>query len=223
MTHILVVEDADRIASFLVKGLEAAGYSASRAACGAEAVALVAAGGIDLMVLDLGLPDIDGMLVLRQVRRAGHRLPVIILTARASVMDAVSGLEGGADDYMAKPLRFAELLTRIKLRLRTAAQEDGEPETIQCGGVRLELATRRVFQDGREVSLSAREFALAQTLVRHPGRVYTRAQLLSLIWGYDHDPGSNVVDVYVGYLRKKLGSETVETVRGSGFRWRPTR
>jgi DNA-binding response OmpR family regulator len=199
---------------------------------GAEAVALVAAGGIDLAILDLGLPDMDGMTVLQRLRRAGRRLPVIILTARTSVTDAVSGLDGGADDYMAKPVRFAELLARVRLRLRAANGTDGadggygagsgagRPETLEAGGVRLEPSTRRAFAEEREVTLSAREFALAEALMRHPGRVYTREQLLSLVWGYDHDPGSNVVDVYVGYLRKKLGVGAVETVRGMGFRWR---
>ncbi|MDR1188381.1 MAG: response regulator transcription factor [Bifidobacteriaceae bacterium] len=223
MTHILVVEDEDRIASFLVKGLEAAGYTVTRAVAGAEAVALAVAGGIDLMILDLGLPDMDGMAALQRLRRAGHTLPVIILTARSSVMDTVRGLEGGADDYLAKPVRFAELLARVKLRLRTPTADPDRSETLEAGPVRLELATRRAFLDSREVVLSAREFALAETLARHPGRVYTREQLLSLVWGYDHDPGSNVVDVYVGYLRKKLGFDSVETVRGMGYRWCPPR
>jgi DNA-binding response OmpR family regulator len=217
MTHILLVEDEDRIASFLVKGLTAAGYAVSRAVAGAEAVAVVAGGGVDLMILDLGLPDMDGMEVLRQLRRTGWRAPVIILTARSSVTDAVSGLEGGADDYMAKPVRFAELLARVKLRLRVVVTD--RPEVLEVGPVRLDVSARRVFVDGNEVELSAREFALAETLARAPGRVHTREQLLSAVWGYDHDPGSNVVDVYVGYLRKKLGAQSIETVRGMGYRW----
>jgi DNA-binding response OmpR family regulator len=215
----LVVEDEERIASFLVKGLEAAGYAVSWAAAGAEAIAVVTAGGVDLMVLDLGLADIDGLTVLKRLRARGHHLPVVILTARSSVTDTVAGLEGGADDYMAKPVRFAELLARVKLRLRAPPAEPTE-ETIEVGPVRLELASRRAFAHGREVSLSAREFALAEVLSSNPGRVYSRGQLLSLVWGYDHDPGSNVVDVYVGYLRRKLGSDAIETARGMGFRWR---
>jgi DNA-binding response OmpR family regulator len=146
---------------------------------------------------------------------------VIILTARSSALDTVAGLEGGADDYMAKPVRFAELLARIKLRLRTrAAVADGAPHVLEVGPVRLGLNTRKVSVDGKDVTLSAREFALAETMMRQPGRVFSREQLLSLVWGYDHDPGSNVVDVYVGYLRRKLGMEQIETVRGMGFRWR---
>jgi DNA-binding response OmpR family regulator len=223
MTHILLIEDEDRIASFLVKGLKAAGYTVSRAVGGAEGLALAAAGGIDLAILDLGLPDMDGLTALRRLREAGHRLPVIILTARSSVIDTVEGLEGGADDYMAKPVRFAELLARVKLRLRAPGRAEGAGEQLAAGDVRLDLAERRAFKAEREVALSAREFALAEAMLRHPGRVYSREQLLSLVWGYDHDPGSNVVDVYVGYLRKKLGSSVVETVRGVGFRWRAGR
>ncbi|MDR3360908.1 MAG: response regulator transcription factor [Bifidobacteriaceae bacterium] len=220
MTHILLIEDEDRIASFLVKGLKAAGYTVTRAVAGAEGLALVAAGGIDLAILDLGLPDMDGLEVLRRLRQSREPLPVIILTARSSVIDTVEGLEGGADDYMAKPVRFAELLARIKLRLRAPAGADGAGQVLSAGDTRLDLAQRRAFRGESEVALSAREFALAVALLRHPGRVYSREQLLSLVWGYDHDPGSNVVDVYVGYLRKKLGSSAIETVRGVGFRWR---
>jgi DNA-binding response OmpR family regulator len=219
VTHILVVEDEDRIASFLVKGLTAAGYAVTRAVAGAEALAFLAAGDVDLMILDLGLTDMDGMAVLRRLRESGSALPVIILTARSSVSDTVAGLEGGADDYMSKPVRFAELLARVKLRLRAPTAADAAGEVLTSGDVRLDLAGRRAYQAGTEVILSAREFALVEALLRHPGRLYSREQLLSLVWGYDHDPGSNVVDVYVGYLRKKLGADRIETVRGMGFRW----
>ncbi|MDR0595037.1 MAG: response regulator transcription factor [Bifidobacteriaceae bacterium] len=224
MTRILVVEDEDRIASFLLKGLTGAGYVTAWAASGAEALALAGIDPPDLIVLDLGLADLDGMEVLRRLRAQGQTVPVIILTARTSVTDTVAALEGGADDYMTKPFRFAELLARVKLRLRTANADraaDAAGAVLSVGPVRLEAATRRAFVEGREVALSAREFALAQTLMGRPGQVFSRGQLLSLVWGYDHDLGSNVVDVYVSYLRKKLGADQIETVRGFGLRWRP--
>jgi DNA-binding response OmpR family regulator len=222
MTQILIVEDEDRIASFLTKGLKGAGYAVNWAVSGAEALALARTDAPDLIILDLGLADLDGMAVLRRLRDQGSAVPVIILTARSSVTDTVAGLEGGADDYMTKPFRFAELLARVKLRLRSAPVGGPDPDAnvLDAGPVRLELAARRAFVDGREVALSAREFALAQTLMHRPGHVYSREQLLSLVWGYDHDLGSNVVDVYLSYLRKKLGAEHLETVRGLGFRWR---
>jgi DNA-binding response OmpR family regulator len=170
----------------------------------------------DLMILDLGLPAMDGNEVLAEIRARGERLPVIILTARSGVADTVAGLEGGADDYMTKPFSFEELLARVKVRLR----DPGSPESdeLTAAGVVLELKTRKVRVGRREVELSAREFILAETFFRHPGQVLSREQLLSNVWGYDFDPGSNVVDVYVGYLRRKLGKELIETVRGMGYR-----
>ena len=143
-------------------------------------------------------------------------MPVIILTARSGVGDTVAGLEGGADDYVTKPFRFEELLARVKARLRDPGS--AEPTQLSAGRVVLDLMTRKARVDGNEVELSAREFILAETLFRHPGQVLSRQQLLSNVWGYDFDPGSNVVDVYVGYLRKKLGADLIETVRGMGYR-----
>lgn len=148
-------------------------------------------------------------------------MPVIVLTARDSVTDTVTALEGGADDYMPKPFRFAELSARVKLRLRRLAPADGGAEALDhlaTGSVRLDLRTRRATVAGREVELSAREFALAEIFLRHPGQVLSREQLLDHVWGLDFDPGSNVVDVYVGYLRRKLGADTIATVRGMGYR-----
>jgi len=144
-------------------------------------------------------------------------VPVIILTARSSVDDTVAGLEGGADDYMAKPFRFEELLARVRLRLRS---EPGTVETtvLTCGDLSLDLRSRRVTAGDTEVDLSAREFALLETFMTHPGQVLSREQLLSRVWGYDFDPGSNVVDVYVRYLRRKIGAAHLETVRGMGYR-----
>ncbi|MBL8931684.1 MAG: response regulator transcription factor [Kineosporiaceae bacterium] len=173
----------------------------------------------DLLVLDIGLPLLDGFAVLNKLRRAGSALPVIILTARTGVHDTVAGLESGADDYMPKPFRFEELLARIRLRLRSEARAP-EPAVVRYGDLVLDPATRRVVAGGRQVDLSAREYSLLETLIRHPGQVLSREQLLSRVWGYDFDPGSNVVDVYIRYLRRKVGAERIETVRGAGYRLR---
>lgn len=217
MSQILVAEDETRIASFVTKGLRAAGYACTAVTTGREAYDLAQSGDFALLVLDLGLPDQDGFTVLRRLREARNALPVIILTARSSVTDTVAGLEGGADDYMAKPFRFEELLARIRLRLR-AEPAGGAPTVLAHGDLRLDLRTRRAAAGDREVDLSAREFALAEAFLRHPGQVLSREQLLSRVWGYDFDPGSNVVDVYVRYLRTKLGAERFVTVRGMGYR-----
>ena len=176
----------------------------------------------DLLILDLGLPGMDGMEVLRQLRGRGETLPVIVLTARDGVADTVSGLERGADDYITKPFRFEELLARIRVQLRKVHQPTAKDFTkLQIGNLALDLLTRQVWLGGREIELSAREFTLAETLARHPMQVLSREQLLDRIWGYDYDPGSNVVDVYIGHLRRKLGNDSIETVRGVGYRLRP--
>jgi len=168
------------------------------------------------MILDIGLPRMDGFTVLHKLRTAGELIPVIVLTARDSVHDTVAGLEGGADDYMPKPFRFEELLARVRLRLVT--ERGAESTVLTHDGLQLDLRTRRAHVDGRTVDLSAREFALIETFLRHPGQVLSREQLLSQVWGYDFDPGSNVVDVYVRYLRRKLGADRIATVRGMGYR-----
>jgi DNA-binding response OmpR family regulator len=218
MSRILIAEDEQRISSFVDKGLVAAGYTTQVVTDGAEAIDLVLGGGFDLLVLDIGLPSADGFEVMRRIRRAGATLPVIVLTARTSAEDTLASLEGGANDYMPKPFRFDELLARVRLRLADATQV-GLPR-LAIDGLELDLRTRRAIVDGREVELSAREFALAEELLRHADRVLSREQLLSRVWGYDFDPGSNIVDVYIGYLRAKLGSEHIETVRGMGYRMR---
>ncbi len=222
MTHILIAEDEERIASFVAKGLRAHGYEATAVLTGQAALQRVVAGGVDLLVLDLGLGDMDGFDVLRHLRAEGHDLPVIVLTARSSVTDTVTGLESGADDYMAKPFRFEELLARVRLRLRSqpaaAAAAAARGNVLVHGRLQLDLRTRRMKVDDTEVDLSAREFALAETFMRNPGDVLTRERLLSEVWGYDFDPGSNVVDVYVRYLRRKLGAEHFDTIRGVGYR-----
>jgi DNA-binding response OmpR family regulator len=219
VSQILIAEDEERIASFIAKGLRAAGYAPLVVGTGSEAYDLAADGTVDLLILDLGLPDGDGFSVLRRLREAGNALPVIILTARTSVTDTVAVLEAGADDYMAKPFRFEELLARVRLRLRPRGDGNGvEATVLQHGTLSLDLRTRKADADGREVDLSAREFALATAFLRNPGQVLSREQLLSQVWGYDFDPASNVVDVYVRYLRRKLGAEVIETVRGMGYR-----
>jgi len=219
VSQILIAEDEARIASFIAKGLRAAGFAPIVVGTGHEAFDLARTGEFDLLVLDLGLPDQDGLTVLRRLREQRVDLPVIILTARSSVTDTVAGLEGGADDYMPKPFRFEELLARIRLRLRTdGGQGSGDVTVLTHGGLSLDLRSRRARVAEREIDLSAREFALAEAFLRHPGQVLSREQLLSSVWGYDFDPGSNVVDVYVRYVRNKVGAARIATVRGMGYR-----
>ena len=220
MSVVLVAEDEPRIASFVAKGLRAAGYTPLVVGDGASALDHALDGDVALVVLDIGLPVMDGFEVLRRLRERGSTVPVVVLTARGSLDDTVAGLEGGADDYMAKPFRFEELLARIRLRLRESRPEPAT--TLRAGDLELDLRTRRMSVGGGEgKELSAREFGLAETFLRHPGQVLTREQLLSRVWGYDFDPGSNVVDVYVGYLRRKLGPGRLTTVRGMGYRLDP--
>mgnify|MGYP003403483762 FL=1 len=217
MTRILIAEDEYHIASFLEKGLAANGFTTSVAVDGVTAAATARDADFDLMILDLGLPRRDGLEVLAEMRRRGERMPVIVLTARDAVPDRVAGLELGADDYVTKPFSFEELLARVRARLRDDRRES---TMLRVGGVSLDLRTRRADVNGRSVELTAREFALTDTFMRHPGQVLSREQLLSHVWGYDFDPGSNVVEVYVRYLRRKLGDERIETVRGMGYRFR---
>lgn len=217
MNRILIVEDEERISSFVAKGLKAEGFTPTVVADGITGLDYALTGEFDLMVLDIGLPGMDGFTVLERVSVERPSLPVIVLTARDSVTDTIAALEGGAADYMSKPFRFGELLARVRLRLRSPGEAPPDDEII-VGQTRLDLRRRRAFSHDKEVELSAREFALAEVLMRNRGLVMSREQLLSQVWGYDFDPGSNVVDVYVGYLRKKLGAELVSTVRGLGYR-----
>lgn len=216
MTRILVAEDESRISRFIDKGLSANGFTVTVVADGRSAFEYATTGGFDLLVLDIGLPEMDGFEVLRKLRAEKNPIPVIVLTARDSVQDTVAGLEGGADDYMPKPFRFEELLARVRRRLKD--ERSAEPAVLTYGGLQLDLRTRRAEVSGRTVDLSAREFALAETFLRHPGQVLSREQLLSHVWGYDFDPGSNVVDVYVRYLRRKLGADRFVTLRRMGYR-----
>ena len=216
MSRVLIAEDEPRISAFVEKGLTANGFTVTVVADGLSAYDYAVTGGFDLLVLDIGLPGMDGFEVLRKLRSDRCAIPVIVLTARDSVQDTVAGLEGGADDYMPKPFRFEELLARVRLRLAT--DRSSELTVLAHGGLALDLRTRRAHVEGRTVDLSAREFALTETFLRHPGQVLSREQLLSHVWGYDFDPGSNVVDVYVRYLRRKLGAARIVTVRGMGYR-----
>jgi two-component system copper resistance phosphate regulon response regulator CusR len=217
MTTILIVEDEPRIAAFVSRGLESAGYRTETADDGADGLARALSSEIDLVLLDVGLPTMDGFEVLRELRARGSSVPVIMLTARSSARDTVEGLDSGANDYVPKPFTFEELLARIRSRLRETPLSS--TVSVSEGDVVLDILARRATVGGREVDLSAREFALAEQFLRNPGRVLSREVLLSRVWGLDFDPGSNVVDVYVRYLRGKLGADHIITVRGAGYRW----
>ena len=219
MNRILIAEDEANIVSFLEKGLRKQGFATMSAANARDTLELALSENFDLLILDLGLPDKDGLEVLAELRGQGLTLPVIILTARDDIDDKVSGLEGGANDYMTKPFRFAELLARVRVQLRSFQESVHRPENLLAvGNLVLDLHARQARLEGQLIELSAKEFFLAEILLRYPGKVFTREELLDRVWGYDYDPGSNVVDVYVGHLRKKLGNEMIETVRGMGYR-----
>jgi DNA-binding response OmpR family regulator len=219
VSQILIAEDEARLASFLEKGLRASGFITTIATDGIAAEKLANTGDFDLLILDLGLPRKDGLAVLRDLRAAGTRIPVIVLTARGDPHDRVEGLETGANDYLPKPFHFEELVARVRVQLRGGGPA-AEPTQLRVGDVALDLRTRWASVAGDTVELSSREFELLRTFLQHPNQVLSREQLLAGVWGYDYDPGSNVVDVYVGYLRRKLGQPRFETVRGVGYRFR---
>jgi len=216
--RILIAEDEPRLAAFLDKGLRAHGYTTTIVGDGGAASMMARDEDFDLLVLDIGLSGKDGFAVLRDLRAAGQHLPVVILTARDDVSDKVAGFERGADDYLTKPFKFEELLVRIKARMREESTGPQTSSVLTAGGLALDGRSRRVTIDGEALELTAREFTLLETFMRYPGRVLSREQILSHVWGYDHDPGSNVVDVYIGYLRRKLGPRAIVTVRGAGYR-----
>ena len=217
MSNILVVEDSERIASFIVKGLQSHGYQVTHTPNGEDALKLSAAAEFDLVILDIGLPGIDGFAVLEQLRGSGNEVPVIVLTARDSVDNTVASFQGGADDYMSKPFSFEELLARVRRRISTPGEVVTET-TLSHKDIVLDLRTRRVSAAGIDHDLTAREFTILEFFLRHAGQVLSREQILSRVWGFDHDPGSNVVDVYIRYLRQKLGNDSIQTVRGMGYR-----
>ena len=216
MARILIAEDEERIATFLEKGLRANGYTTVTVADGQMAASLARDRDFDLVVLDLGLPGLDGLDALAEIRKRGEKPPVVILTARDGIDTTVAGFDTGADDYVTKPFRFEELLARIRARLRKEPSD--EPTVLRAGNVALDIRTRRATVGSRTVELTAREYGLLEAFMRNADRVLSREQLLSLVWGYDFDPGSNVVEVYVRALRKKLGDDVIETARGMGYR-----
>jgi DNA-binding response OmpR family regulator len=216
--RILVIEDESRILEFLRLGLEAEGFVVDAAGDGAVGLRLALEGSYELVVLDLLLPRVDGLHVLAELRRARADLPVLILSARSDLPTRLRGFDLGANDYLAKPFSFDELVARVRVHLRRSG-ESPDGSRLRAGRVQLDLARRQAEIDDRLVDLSAGEFRLLYHLVSHPGEVVSRERLLSEVWGYSFDPGSNVVDVCVRRLRKKLGcSEAIETVRNGGYR-----
>jgi DNA-binding response OmpR family regulator len=215
---LMIVEDEERVASFLEKGLRRHGYDVEWARCGGEALRRAEQPGISFVILDLGLPDLDGLDVLEGLRARGCTVPVLVLSARGGVNDKVKGLDLGADDYLGKPFAFSELVARVRANLRPRT---GAPDALlRAGGICMDLVRREVTFGGREVCLSAREFFLLKAFVAHPRQVLSRPELLHTVWGTTFDPGTNLVDVYVSYLRRKLGERVIETVRGAGYRLR---
>jgi DNA-binding response OmpR family regulator len=213
---ILLIEDEEGIVTFVRRGLESAGHQVLVADDGIDGLTMALSDDVELVVLDLGLPGIPGEEVLRRLRQRRPNVPVIVLTAKDAVADRVANLEAGADDYIVKPFSFSELLARIRARLRNVGQT--RSDVIAVGGLALDLATRTVSVDGVLTDLSAREFTLLETFARNPGHVLSQVQLLDRVWGYDFDGSSNVVEVYVGHLRRKIGAARIQTVRGVGYR-----
>jgi two-component system OmpR family response regulator len=216
--RVLIVEDDLRMASLVRRGLTGEGLAADVAATGEEALWLAQAHPYDAIVLDVMLPGLDGFETCRRFRAAGVWAPVLMLTARDSVEDRVEGLDSGADDYLVKPFAFAELLARLRALARRGEGE--RPAVLAVGNLRLDPATREVFRDGDAVALSAKEFALLECFMRRPGEVLSRLHLLEHAWDFAYENRSNVVDVYIRRLRRKIGEDAVETVRGAGYRLR---
>jgi two-component system, OmpR family, response regulator len=220
--RILVVEDDVKMAGLIHRGLVEEGHAADVARHGADALWMARAVEYDAIVLDLLLPGIDGFEVCRRLREGGVWTPVLMLTARDSVEDRVAGLDAGADDYLQKPFSFAELSARLRALVRRGSPE--RPTVLEVDDLRLDPATRRVWRNGTEIQLSTKEFALLETFMRRPGDVLSRGLLLEHAWDYAYEQRSNVVDVYVRYLREKIdrpfGRDTIETVRGTGYRLR---
>ena len=213
-----MVEDDVKMAAAIRRGLRFEGLVVDLASGGEQGLAMVGATEYDAVVLDVMMPEVDGFETVRRMRADGVWVPVLMLTARHSVEDRVRGLDGGADDSLTKPFSFSELLARIRARLRTA--QSASAVELEVGPLRLDVRLREVRVEGRRAELTPREFALLETFMRHPGQVLSQAQLLDQVWGYDHDPGSNIAEVYVGYLRRKLRPDLIETVRGVGYRLR---
>jgi two-component system, OmpR family, response regulator len=220
--HVLVVEDEVKMAALIRRGLSEEGLTVDVAGSGEEAVGRARAGAFDAIVLDVVLPGIDGFETCRQLRLEGIWSPVLMLTARGALEDRVAGLDGGADDYLTKPFSFAELLARLRALSRRGQSE--RPSVVTVGELRLDPASRQVWRGESEIELSAKEFAILETFMRRPGHVLTRTQLLDQAWEYDFEHRSNVIEVYVRYLRRKIdlpfGVRSLETIRGAGYRLR---
>jgi two-component system, OmpR family, response regulator len=217
--RLLVVEDDVKLVRALQRGLQQEGYSVDVAGTGAEALAHASETDYDAIVLDLMLPGRDGFAVCRALREREHWVPVLMLTARTGVKDRIRGLDAGADDYLVKPFDFGELLARLRALMRRGQAD--VPAVLEIGDLVVDPSTRVVTREGREVELTAREFSVLDFLARRPGRVVSRAELLEHVWDENYEGSPNIVDVYVGYLRKKLGRELIRTVRGTGFALEP--
>jgi DNA-binding response OmpR family regulator len=215
-----VVEDEPSIANFVRQGLTEAGYAVDVARTGREGLDYALAAEYDVLVLDIMLPKLNGLDLLRELRRQGNKTPTLMLTARDTIDNRVEGLDAGADDYLVKPFAFPELLARVRALLRRPPLQTGN--VLQVGDLELDTATREVRRDGRLIDLSPREFALLECLMRHPNQVLTRTQIGEHVWNLDFYNESNVVDVYIGYLRRKLDNDSdlplIHTVRGVGYR-----
>jgi two-component system, OmpR family, response regulator len=220
--RVLVVEDELKMAALLRRGLVEEGYAADIARTGEDAIDMARATPYDTIVLDVMLPGVDGFDVCRQLRTSGVWTPILMLTARDGVQDRVAGLDAGADDYLVKPFSFAELLARLRALARRGVAE--RPAVLEAGSLRLDPATRQVWRGDAPVELSAKEFALLETFMRRPGQVLSRLDLLEHAWDYAYENRSNIVDVYIGYLRAKIdrpfGRRSIDTVRGVGYRLR---
>ncbi len=220
--RILVIEDERTLAGFIDQSLRSEGYAVTTVHDGSSGEIAALTGDYGLVLLDLTLPGKNGLDVLSTIRTEMPELPVIVLTARSTVTEKVQGLDRGANDYVTKPFSFEELTARIRTQLRTPRQR--ESSALQTAGIRMDLRTRRVDRDGQPVRLTAREFELLAYLLRHPDQVLSREQILNAVWGFDFDPGTKVLEVYVGYLRRKLSeadqSDPIETVRNVGYRLR---
>jgi two-component system OmpR family response regulator len=220
--RILVVEDEAKMAALIRRGLREEGFAVDVAERGEDALWMAGSTEFDAIVLDVMLPGIDGFETCGRLREDGVWAPVLMLTARDAVSDRVAGLDHGADDYLVKPFSFAELLARLRALVRRGPVE--RPVVLEAGGLRLDPVTHSVTRDGTEIALSAKEFALLEAFMRRPGEVQSRLQLLEHAWDYEYENRSNIVDVYIRYLREKIdrpfGTETIETVRGVGYRLR---
>jgi two-component system, OmpR family, response regulator len=220
--HVLVVEDEVKMAALIRRGLAEQGLTVDLAASGEEALAMAGSSAYDAVVLDVILPGVDGFATCRRMREDGVWAPVLMLTARGAVEDRVAGLDGGADDYLTKPFSFAELLARLRALIRRGQSE--RPAILAVGDLRLDPVSRQVWRGKAEIALSAKELALLEAFMRRPGHVLTRLQLLEEAWEYDYEHRSNVIEVYVRYLRRKIdkpfGTHSIETVRGAGYRLR---